>query len=57
MIPELKVAAVKPDAANFAASLGCYTIGDDVAKVALLLCEGKDAEAATSAKGKYTVQC
>jgi hypothetical protein len=44
VIPELKVAA-KPEDAAIPSTLGCYTIGDDVAKVALLMCEGKDAEA------------
>ena len=57
VIPELKVAAVKPNADKPAASLGCYTIGDDVAKVALLMCEGKGngTDVATPAKGKYSV--
>lgn len=39
------------------ASLGCFTIGDDVGKVALLMCNGKDAEDAETAtpikKGEY----
>ena len=55
VIPELKVAAAKPNADKPAASLGCYTIGDDVAKVALLMCEGMGPDVATPAKGKYSV--
>lgn len=49
VVSNLKVAAAKLDEAMPEASLGCFTIGDDVGKVALLMCNGKDAEDAETA--------
>jgi hypothetical protein len=55
VIPEFKVAAKPGDADKDAAGLGCYTIGDEKNKVALLMCEGVNTDITPPAKGKYSV--
>lgn len=54
VVSNLEVAAAKLDEAMPEASLGCFTIGDEVSQVALLMCNGKDAETASPVeKGEY----